>query len=232
MTKQLIIIYDKERKECANLLYNLLSQHSNIKSSLYTIKDKEIKKLVSREKCLYIGEDCSSSLNFDDNYKELGIHVGYMGAKAWIRCFKFEWDANRLEQFENMLKCYTDKYKLKKEYENYINVKSFINRQFQLGLEPWPGKAKERFKDNNIKNKGLGRLMDYACRITNQLYLGGYYYKYLLFISGEESTIRQYQYIIGVFKFYEDFLNDFLELSGSDKESEQWDTINESEKKN
>ena len=230
MTKQLFIIYDKKRKECANLLYNLLSQHRNIKSSLYT--EKELNKLVSREKCLYIGEDCSSSLNFDDNYNELGIHVGYMGAKAWVRCFKFEWDANRLNQFEKLLKDYTEKYKTKKEYEHYINDKVRINQEFLLGFEPWPGNAGERLMDNNIKNKGLSRVGDYLLGIENQILLGGHYLKFFNKVNSEYSTIRKYQYIIGVFKFYEDFLYVFLERSGSDKESEQGDTINESEKKN
>ena len=64
MTKQLFIVYDKDWSQSANLLYNLLSSNPDIRASLYT--KKEINKLVSREKCLFIGKDCSSSLNFDD----------------------------------------------------------------------------------------------------------------------------------------------------------------------
>ncbi len=230
MTKQLFIIHDKELEDQATLLYNLLSQHTGIKASIYT--EKEIKKLVSREKCLYIGKDCSKKLRFDDCYNELGIHVGCMGAKAWVRCFKYEWNVDRLDEFENMLKFYTSKYNLKKEYEHYGDIKTVINRQFQLGMESWPGNAIERIWDKNIMNKGSDRVWDIIVGADNQLYFGGYFLKLINYLCGDEPIIRWYQYFIGVLKFYEDYLNDFLELSDSNDESNGEETITESEKKN
>ena len=233
MTKQLFIIYDKKWKDCATLLYNLLSQHSNIKSSLYTKKEMEKQKPVSREKCLYIGKDCSSLLSFNDNYNELGIQVGYVGAKAWIRCSVYDWDIKNLRKFENKLKYYTEKYKTSKEYETYTKKdKSFINRQFQVGYEPWPGNAFERLKDTNIKNKGFERMLDWYGAVGDKVCGGGYYFKYGLKILGEEPIIRKYQYLIGIFIFYADYLNDFLGLSNFQDESERESNINESEKKN
>ena len=233
MTKQLFIVYDKDWSQSAHLLYNLLSSHPNIKASLYTNKEIKNNKFVSREKCLFIGKDCSSSLNFDDNYNELGIHVGYMGAKAWIRCSEYEWNINRFNEFENLLKTFTDKYKTKKEYENYKNKdKVYILREFQFGLEPWPGNSIERFKDKNIANSGINRALDYIAGVGNLAYGGGYYLKLICKISGERRWIRKYQYLIGVFQFYEKYLNVFLDLSNSNKESAPESAINDIEKKN
>ena len=230
MTKQLFIIYDKHLEYQATLLNDLLSQHTDIKASIYT--KKEIKKLVSREKCLYIGKDCSEKLSFDDSYNELGIHIGCKGAKAWIRCSKYEWNVDRLIEFENMLKSYTDKHDLKKVYERYVIGKWAINRQFQLGLEPWPGNAIDRIKDKNIMNSGWHRVMDRIVGVDNQLWFGGYYSKLINKLCGDEPAIRWHQYLIGVLKFYEDYLHDFLELSDSNDESNGDETITESEKKN
>lgn len=227
MTKQLFIVYDDKHEDCATLLYSLLGQHPNIKSSLYT--KKEINKLVSREKCLYIGENCSSKLSFDDCYNELGIHIGYMGSKAWIRCFKYYgWNVDRFKEFERKLKLYTDKYNLKNVYERYEYVdKVLINTDFQHGIEPWPGNAITRLWDKNIKNSGSSRIWDISGAILNQLALGGLINRLTMV-----PTIRTYQYYIGVLKFYDEYLDDFLELSDSNKESNDEDTITESEKKN
>ncbi len=231
MTKQLFIIYDKGYEYHANLLYNLLSQYPDIKSSLYTIK--EIKKLVSRAKCLYIGKDCSSKLHFDDCYNETGIHIGYTGAKAWIRCFKYEWNVDRLKDFENLLKSFTDKYNLKSDYEWYEKVgRVYINQDFQKGYEPWPGNAIKRIRDKNIMNSGSDRFDDIHDGIWHQLLLGGEVGRLFNRVFNLEPTIRWYQYLLGVLKFYEDYLNDFLKLSDSNKESNEEDTITESEKKN
>jgi len=232
MTKQLFIVYDKDWSQSAHLLYNLLSSHPNIKASLYTNKEIKNNKFVSREKCLFIGIDCSSSLNFDDNYNELGIHVGYMGAKAWIRCSEYEWNINRFNEFENLLKTFTDKYKTKKEYENYKNKdKVYILREFLFGLEPWPGNSIERIKDKNIANSGIQRALDYYAGVGN-LFGGGYYLKLICKICGDQHWIRKYQYLIGVFQFYEKYLNVFLDLSNSNKESAPESAINDIEKKN
>lgn len=226
MTKQLFIIHDKELEDQATLLYNLLSQHTGIKASIYT--KKEIKKLVSREKCLYIGKDCSKKLLFDDSYNELGIHIGCTGAKAWIKCFKYDWNVDRLKEFENMLKSFTDKYNLKKEYECYCYNKANINRAFQLGVEPWPGNAIKRFRDKDITNSGVNRVGDIF--LYNPVSLGAI--AFLNKLIGDEPIIRWYQYFIGVLKFYEDYLNDFLELSDSNDVSNDEEIITESEKKN
>lgn len=231
MTKQLFIVYDDKREDCATLLYNLLGQHQDIKSSLYT--NKEIKKLVSREKCLYIRNDCSEKLSFDDCYNELGIHIGYMGAKAWIRCFKYEWNIDRLNEFEKMLKSYTDKYNLKIIYEGYEKSGRIgINWDFQMGHEPWPGNVFKRYSDKNIMNSGSAYFLDLFYSRFNPLDLFGLYDDLVSLIAGEEPIIRKYQYYIGVLKFYDDCLNDFLELSNSSKESNDEETITESEKKN
>jgi hypothetical protein len=233
MTKQLFIIHDKELEDQASLLYDLLSQHTDIKASIYT--KKEIKKLVSREKCLYIGRDCSSKLIFDDCYNELGIHIGCKGAKAWIRCYKYEWNVDRLHEFENMLKSYTDKFNLKKEYDVYNYNKALINQQFQIGWEPWPGNAINRLRDKNIKNSGGDRVADMFYGVFYNLATFGLFYKItgnIFSYFGREPVLRWYQYFIGVLKFYEDYLNDFLELSDSNSESNDEETITESEKKN
>jgi hypothetical protein len=231
MTKQLFIVYDKQYKYLANQLYNLLSQHPEIKSSLYT--EKEIKKLVSREKCLYIGAKCSSMIGFSDSYNELGIHIGCVGAKAWIRCFQYEWNVDRLNEFENMLKSFTYKYNLKSKYDWYEKVsRVYINQDFQKGYEPWPGNAIKRIKDKNIMNSGSDRFDDVFDGICHQLLLGGKVGKLFNRVFNIEPTIRWFQYLVGVLKFYEDYLNDFLELSDSNKESNVGDTITESEKKN
>ena len=230
MTKQLFIVYDKDWSQSATLLYNLLSSNPDIRASLYT--KKEINKLVSREKCLFIGKDCSSSLNFDDNYNKIGIHVGYMGAKAWIRCSEYEWNNNSFNEFEYMLKTYTDKYKTKKEYEKYKNKdKVYIRRQFQCGDEPWPGNPMERIKDKNIANSGISRASDYFVAVANQVYAGGLMSKMLSKVLGQESIIREYQYLIGIYKFYEDYLNEFLGISESGDNSNNEEAILESEKK-
>ena len=232
MTKQLFIIYDTDWSQSAQLLYHLLGSHPNIKASLYTNKEIKSNKFVSREKCLFIGKDCSSSLNFDDNYNELGIHVGYMGAKAWIRCSECNWNNNRFKEFEYLLKTYTYKYKTKKEYENYIKKdRLYILRQFQCGDEPWPGNPIERIKDKNIANKGIHRASDYFVAAANQVYVGGLMSKLLSKVLGEESLIRGYQYLIGIYKFYEDYLNDFLGISKFGETPNNEETIPESEKK-
>lgn len=231
MTKQLIIVYDKEWHKSADLLNTLLSSNPDIRASLYT--KKEINKLVSREKCLYIGQDCSSMLNFDDQYNELGIQVGYMGAKAWIRCSVYDWNINKLKEFEDQLKYYTEKYNANKIYEEYIKKgKNAIKLDFQLGWEPWPGNAIERLRDENIISKGFfKRAGEIYTGVFNQVYFGGYYLKYMRKIIGDQPRIRRYQYLIGVFKFYDEYLKGFLDLSNSNKESERESTINESEKK-
>lgn len=226
MTKQLFIVYDEQYEFHANLLFRLLSQHKDIKASIYA--EKEIKKLVSREKCLYIGQKFA----FSDSYNVLGIHIGYIGAKAWIGCCSYEWNVDRLEEFENMLKSLTDKYKLKDIYDWYEKVnRAQINQQFQTGLEPWPGNAIERIRDKNLKNRGSDRVMDIFHAINNGLQFG-HGYKLISNLIGYRPAIRWYQYFIGVLKFYEDYLDAFLELSNSSKESNDEETITESEKKN
>lgn len=231
MTKQLFIVYDKDWSQSATLLYNLLSSNPDIKASLYT--KKEVSKLVSREKCLYIGQDCSSMLNFNDQYNEFGVQVGYMGAKAWIKCSVFDWNIDKLKEFENQLKYYTEKYKTNKVYEEYIKKgKNSIKLDFQLGWEPWPGNAVERLRDENIISKGFfKRAGEIYTGVFNQVYFGGYYLKFLRKIFGDQPRIRMYQYLIGVFQFYEKYLNVFLDLSNSNKESNPESTINDIEKK-
>jgi len=228
MKKQLFIIYDRLLEDQATLLYNLLSQHTDIKASIYT--KKEIKKLVSREKCLYIGADCSGQLTFDNSYNEFGINIGCKGTKAWIRCFTYEWNVDRLNEFEKILKSYTDKHQLKLEYDYYKRKKAIINQEFLAGYEPWPGNVIDRIRDKNIMNSGADRVDDIISGI-------GYSWMFWVVVPtrkliGSTPMIRYFQYLIGVLKFYEDYLNDFLELSDSNDESNGDETIIESEKKN
>lgn len=229
MTKQLFIIYDKEYKACAELLYNLLSQHTNIKASMYT--QKEIGKLVSREKCLYIGTGCSSNLQFEDLYEELGIHVGYMGAKAWVKCSSYEWNPSKFKKFEKILEDFTKRYKTKEIFDIYKKYnKRAIFRSFQIGEEPWPGNPWNRITDKHIANKGIQRVLDIYCATG---YLWGFIpvFKTLLRLTGEEPAIRFYQYYIGAFTFYEKYLNDFLEISESDDTDINQEESLENEKK-
>lgn len=225
MTKQLCIIYDKDYKKSAEFLKNLLSQHSNIKASIYT--QKEAEKFVSREKCIFIGKDCSSNLPFDDIYYELGIHVGFLGAKAWVKCSRHNWTSLDFTKFESALEEFSNKYKAKELFENYKKDKIWIFREFQEGLEPWPGNKLKRITDKRIANTGKRRFGDYfdflgywtpakLDRIVND-WLGG-------------PAIRLYQYFLGVFTFYDKCLNDFLEISES-TDSVQEESIENDEKK-
>ena len=104
-----------------------------------------------------------------------------------------------------------------------------INQEFQGGREPWPGNVIDRIRDKNIMNSGADRFDDISSGV-------GYFFSWwtdlILKLRGYESRIRWFQYFIGVLKFYEDYLNDFLELSDSNNESNDEEIITESEKKN
>lgn len=230
MTKQLFIIYDKEYKACAELLYNLLSQHTNIKASMYT--QKEIGKLVSREKCLYIGTGCSSNLKFEDLYEELGVHVGYLGAKAWIRCFKYKWNISEFEKLEKILESYSKQYKAKDINEKFKSkfIRNDILEDFVLGLEPWPGNLLKRAND---------KYLCYRERLHNPitsvpfayLSVGAWAGVQISKLFGVQPAIRDYQYYVGVFTFYEKYLNVFLEISELDDTDIKQEESLENEKK-
>lgn len=220
MTKQLFIIYDKDYKVCAELLYNLLSQHSNIKASMYT--QKEIKgTLVSREKCLYIGTGCSSNLKFEDLYDELGIHVGYMGAKAWIRCFSRKWNKSELEKFRTIFESYS------KQYKTIVSQDIDLLADFVFGIEPWSGNRWKLLKkyvgfgeDNPVKAGLLAFMIIYLWPIVQ-----------IFKLFGDQPDIRTYQYYVGVFTFYEKYLKDFLEISALDDTDIKQEETLENEKK-
>ena len=226
MTKQLCIIYDKEYKKSAEFLKNLLSQHSNIKASIYTQKKAE--KFVSREKCIFIGKDCSSNLPFDDMYYEHGIHVGFLGAKAWVKCSRHNWTSLDFTKFESALEEFSNKYKAKELFENYKKDKIYIFRQFHSGEEPWPGNKLKRITDKRIANTGKRRFGDYLVFLET-LKIHAKLDRILFDLLGG-PTIRLYQYFLGVFTFYDKYLNDFLEISES-TDSVQEESIENDEKK-
>lgn len=88
-------------------------------------------------------------------------------------------------------------------------------------------------RDKDIMNRGTAsRAQDICLAIYNQLLFGGYFIKLTDKILGDEPIIRWYQYLLGVLKFYDDYLFDFLEISESNKESYDEESLTESEKKN
>ena len=229
MTKQLFIIYDKDYKVCAELLYNLLGKHTNIKASMYT--QKEIGKLVSREKRLFIGTECSANLQFEDLYDELGIHVGYMGAKAWIRCLKHKWNESEFKKLEKILESYSKLYKAKDINEKFKSDRdTFFYEDFIMGREPWPGNFWNRINDKRL---GYADLLHNPLTVVPFAYLGSVTWvgTQIGKLFGEQPLIRRYQYYVGIFTFYEKYLNDFLEISELDDMDKDQEESLENEKK-
>lgn len=230
MTKQLFIVYDKDWAECATTLYNLLSSQTDIKASIFTVK--EMKQLVSREKCLYIGKDCTKSLQFDDTFDRHGIHIGMMGAKAWIRCVRYEWDASLLASFEDDLMNYAGLYGMEKTIkERYENDKVYIRRQFVHCIEPYKGNPLKLAFDENLQNKGWNRVGDYVAMLKIGPISFNKLVKMESLLSGG-SLIRKYQYLLGVMIFHEKFLKDFLGLDNAEEEKERDASASDNEKKN
>lgn len=224
MAKQLFIVYDKTFKGVATMLFNIISTRPDIKASIYT--EKELNKLVSREKCLYIGRQCSSDLQFNDSYSGYGVNIGTMGTKAWVRCEPYKFYAASFKMFEQELQSYCEKYKMESLYsKDYQKDRKYILRQFIGGMEPWDGDIIDRVFNNNLANSGLSRIGDFIAlsgagtmKLTNWV------------LGTDENMIRKYQYILAVLIFFDKYFDEFIGPSESQMDNSSKSDTDEKKK--
>lgn len=124
MKTDFILTYDKDREPDARILEALVSDIANCKMVVYdTKKSKDFPK-VDKQTWLFLGEDCSSHLQFKSKYDKYdGIQIGWKGAKAWIRVSKCSLDDgyNRWrKQFFSEYKKIYKKYDL--ELKNRVKI--------------------------------------------------------------------------------------------------------------
>lgn len=231
MAKQLFIVYDKHRYDNAIMLLNLISTKPEIKASIYTVKEIKQNKLVSREKCLYIGRDCSSDIQFNDMYEKWGIHIGTIGTKAWIRCEPFEFDNDELHLFEENLMYYCNKFKMESVYsKEYLSDRPLVLRQFLLGEEPWKDNIIKRVQDKGLKNKGAWRFGDLFLLVdTPSIYFENYLNKNRNTFN-DKTAIRKYQYTLAVLIFFGRFFNQFMKIDDEQPNASSQTETNEKKK--
>lgn len=217
MTNNTFIIYDKAYENCANILLHLFSNYQDIKASIYT--QKEAPKFVSREKVLYIGEECTSDLNsFKGFYDETGIHIGIMGTKAWIRCEEYNWGKDSFFGFESKLSSYCSSCQMDPKYTEYkTKSRGVILLDFLIESEPWEGNFFERIFD-----KDLIRVETVKSIIPETVK------SFCKPICEVPPEIRKWQYLLGTLMFYKDYLDKYI---GIDQKHETNQELTPDEKK-
>ncbi len=139
MKTDFILTYDKAREPDARILEALVSDIANCKMVVYDTKKFIGVSKIDKQTCLFLGEDCSSHLQFESKYDEYGIQIGWKGAKAWIRTATcsvdidyYFWREQFFSEYERLYKKYDlelkkrDKISEVKEY-NPFNFKMYSN---------------------------------------------------------------------------------------------------------
>ncbi len=198
-SNNLMIVYDVndesdlELHKLSQNFVTLISSKKDVRVSIFTKKEYDSNKVTSQQYCLFIGENCSSSLNFDDIYSDMGMHIGYIGKKAWIRCGSYDWTKTKFLTFETLLETYCKKYNMTQRYkDDYLNNDRIrILRQFKTGKESWVDKEYLEYESED-------KLIDRLSGVGASLLIYG------------DPMIRKYQYLLATLMFYDKYINKFL----------------------
>lgn len=181
-----------ELKQLSQSLVSLLSRkRTDIQAAGYTCETMG-SDVTSQQYVLILGKSCSSSLKFSDEYSDLGIHIGYNGKRAWIKCNEFGWTKDKFFTFEALLERYCKENNLSARYNNeYLKKdRSRVLREFKTGKESWTGE-KLSYKSED----GLG---DWVSGVGSSLLVYGV------------PTIRKYQYLLASLMFCDKYLNKYI----------------------
>lgn len=220
--KSFATCYDRDCEDYAQFLMDLISQDElicNIKTSREEFKKNRA--IVSNEYVLNIGEKSSALQreNFRDKYDSYGIHIGFIGKKAWISCENFKWDDNERKKFLDELKALYNEVDMRTENieveaKNYLkNVK---NTQ-KNGTNSQKGNA-----TGNVLfdiNDTLMTVMAVTIAQLNPIN------KVRLFVHKwfrdiiKKSEWRKWQYKLAVLIFYYYYRHEFLELAKQQPEA-------------
>lgn len=212
MAKELFICYDKLCEKPANVLMGLLSHNQEIKASIY--RPNKFPTIVSRQHTLYIGQNCTKNLVFDDSFNEYGIRVGTDGTYAWVVCSVFVWNGTKFHNFIAELQRLCNKYNLTKEYKRFEQSLDVFKTQFIHGYEPWEGNFIERSKDPALDREStLKKSQDIFLSGGTLVGLPNLIGKIGRIIEDQDDGIRVYQYLYAILKFYDQYLGDFMNLT-------------------
>jgi len=212
MAKELFICYDKLCERPTKTLMGLLSLKPEIKAQMY--RPNKFPTIISRQHTLYIGQNCTENLIFDDAFNDYGTRIGYNGTTSWIVCTEFEWNGIKFNDFISELRTLCNKYNLKKEFNNFENDLDTIKTLFIHGAETWQGNIIKRSKDPALDRKSKwGKLWDipYAWNdMTGTTFLTK---KILNLVNDQDTRVRSYQYLFAMLKYYDKYVEDFLGIT-------------------
>ena len=113
MSKEFIVVFDKNKKDIAQIFEAIVSEQEDYKVILLDESKFKDMPQVDKQPCLFIG-DCSKHLAFESQYgsSDFGIEIGWKGKKAWIRgSDSFLWK-NASDDFYNKFDFLSKKYGL------------------------------------------------------------------------------------------------------------------------
>lgn len=113
MGKDIIIVYDKKNKDVAQIAEAILSSVEGFKAVLLENEMFKQQPQIDKQRCLFIGYECSKHLKFHAKYIHKIVALGWVGKKAWIRSIRdgfCDMDNEAIETFFEEYKTLCDKF--------------------------------------------------------------------------------------------------------------------------
>lgn len=202
--KSFVTCFDKDCEDFAELLKTLVSERSSIRNIKQKKKDFDKQQdVTSDEYVLTIGNKSSikNIESFKSQYNKYGIHIGYIGHKAWICCEKFDWDKRSRTEFHKELIILLD----------------------QLGMctdniDDTIAEYVKRVKRDDSMDSVLGCTLAQTVLLSSIVYFNLFQENKFIFLWRKlcnlfsSSQRRKEQYKLAVVLFYHKYLNDFLQM--------------------
>ena len=216
--KSFVTCFDKDFKECAELLMTLISQNESICN--INRKTEEFNKdcaVTSSEYVLTIGPNGSkvNRSNFPDCYNKYGIHIGFRGRKAWICCEDYNWNKEKVKEFRKELIQLLDELGMRidnidEEIEENIKKAKVAKTTAVVSTGSLAGNV---IMESIISTSTT--LFSIPKSIAMAFTLLYYIFRELIEDLMNKQKIRDQQYKLAVVLFYHKYINEFLNINAS-----------------
>lgn len=199
MGKDIIIVYDKNNKDVAQIAEAILSSVEGFKAVLLENEMFKQQPQIDKQRCLFIGYECSKHLKFHAKYIHKVVALGWVGKKAWIWHIRdgfCDMDNEAIETFFEEYKTLCDKFDVR------FSAIEYKQDAFDL----------IKAVTNFIKHERLWVASAYIPGIHIMSFIYGYS------VYEKMKKLYHYIYLYGVLLFIDKYLKLFLEEGKQDEE--------------
>lgn len=89
LSKSYSIVYDKNKKQYAIDLQRFVSETAGTKCMMFKVgKAPDNVTDIDKSYVIYLGEESSKYMNYENKFEQYGLQMGWYGTNAWIRFIK------------------------------------------------------------------------------------------------------------------------------------------------